>query len=405
MIPSININFTALANTFVDRSYTGLVSLIVYSDQVTTPTLKEYLSLEELAVDVNNYSEDTYSQLTKAFDYDVTTLKVIQTPLVADAEDTELDYSADEFEDNEELDYSNIELEDDEDLDNADTSQDLTETPAPVEIYDLASALVLLKRKVVGGVVSLLDGSPDDYVQLADFAVENTDNFYTTVVFDTKADSKFVVNYTGDKVTYNDDTEVDAIKYLSSVCAVISVCSGQRACTYFTCSNISSVTESNENVTAVEAGEFRLFNDYDKVRVLSGVNSLQTLAEGESDDMKFIDIVDTMNLIKYDISHTFKENYIGQVRNNYDNQMMFVSYVNDYFAGLAENQLLDNEFENISYIDVDSQRAELIKKIPDAKDWTDVEVKKYSVGRKLFLSADIKILGAMEQLTLNITMN
>lgn len=352
MIPSIDISFTALANSFSDRSYSGIVTLIAKSSAEVT-TISSYAKLSDLYLDKYLYSDKTYRQLSQVFEFDISTLNVVHLP----AED-----------------------------------------------YDVEEATRLISTSVYGGIVSMLDGSADEYKILVEFAKMNTDKFYTTVVYNVGADNKHIVNYNGTEVAYTDGTVADAIDYISSVCAIITSCSGNRASTYYTCHNLTNVTEDKDVALAVACGEFRLINDYDKVRVSTGINSLQNLKESENNEMKYIDTIDTMNLIQHDISTTFKENYIGKVRNGYNNQMMFISDVNDYFKKLALNELLESEYDNKCYIDVDAQRNAITEFLPAAVNWSDDEIKKYSVDRKMYLAADIKVLGAMEHLTLNISM-
>ena len=145
---------------------------------------------------------------------------------------------------------------------------------------------------------------------------------------------------------------------------ILASCNINRGSTYFICSNLSSVEEPGDDEgrsEAIGAGKFILFNDDDVVRVARGINSMTT-TDGitKTEDMKFIDIVEAMDLISDDISKVFKETYIGNYKNNYDNQVLFISAINTYFKELANDYVLDNNYSNKADVDVEAQRLCLL---------------------------------------------
>ena len=91
----------------------------------------------------------------------------------------------------------------------------------------------------------------------------------------------------------------------------------------------------------VDKGEFVLFNDYGTVKATRGVNSATTI---ENPDLKKITIIEGMDLMKEDIIETFKAQYVGQYKNNLDNQSVFLASVNTYYRQLAHEQILDSGF-------------------------------------------------------------
>ena len=121
--------------------------------------------------------------------------------------------------------------------------------------------------------------------------------------------------------------------------------------------------------------------------------------------MKKIIIVEAMNLILEDIYSTFKDFYIGKYKNSYDNQCLFISAVNSYFRQLAREEILDPEYENCSYVDVEAQReAWLAIGKTEAADWTEAQVKKMTFKSFIYLAGQVKILDAIEDLKFVITM-
>ena len=143
-----------------------------------------------------------------------------------------------------------------------------------------------------------------------------------------------------------------------------------------------------------------MFNDDEVVKIARGINSLTTTdGLNLTEDMKYIDIVETMDLINDDISNAFIETYLGKYKNNYDNQMLFVSAINSYFTDLENELILDNNYNNTVTIDTETQRNSWIGVgKTEAADWDDVTIKNNTFKRSVFLKGDIKILGAMEDL-------
>ena len=157
--------------------------------------------------------------------------------------------------------------------------------------------------------------------------------------------------------------------------------------------------EENRN-KALAAGKFILFNDDEVVRIARGINSLTT-TDGmtKTEDMKWIDIVETMDLISDDIANVFKETYLGNYKNNYDNQVLFISAINTYFKELEDDLILDNNYDNKADVDVEAQRLAWtgVGKT-EAENWDEQTVKNNTFKRTVYLTGDIKILSAMEDL-------
>jgi len=110
-------------------------------------------------------------------------------------------------------------------------------------------------------------------------------------------------------------------------------------------------------------------------------------------------------LISDDIRDEFKNNYVGKYKNSYDNQILLIAAVRDYFNQLSRQNILDIEYANIVDINVSAQRAAWVAAgTTAAAEWTDAEVKRAAYKRTVYLTADVKILGSMEHLTFEINM-
>ena len=123
--------------------------------------------------------------------------------------------------------------------------------------------------------------------------------------------------------------------------------------------------------------------------------------------MQYIETVEAMNLIADDIRAVFRDVYLGNYRNNLDNQMLFIASVNAYFRELAQpgTDVLDREYDNLADIDVEAQRSAWLGTGKDeAAEWDDDKVKKMAFKRSVFIAANIKILGSMENLKFTVNM-
>jgi hypothetical protein len=233
------------------------------------------------------------------------------------------------------------------------------------------------------------------------------------VVFSAAAsNSQYVINFVNTKVTFTDNRgEVDGKEYLPTLCGIFAGIGLDKSATYYICSNLVSVIEPTSIDSAIDAGGLVLINDGEDaegnniVRVGRAINSLTTIADNQTSDFKKIAIIEALDLIRNDISTVFKNNYVGQYKNNLSNQMIFISAINTYFQTLVDEKVLDLNYANVSDIDIVSQRAALIASGKDATNWTDVQVRNATVADNIYVTADIKVLDAIENLSMGITLN
>lgn len=136
------------------------------------------------------------------------------------------------------------------------------------------------------------------------------------------------------------------------------------------------------------------------------VNALTTTdGSTKTEDMKYIETVEAMDLIRDDISRTFRDEYLGQYRNSRANQMLFISAINYYFDGLAADNILNPEHDNKADIDVAAQRNAWVGSgKAEAADWDDDTVRATPFKRTVFLTGDIHILGSMGGLQFVVTL-
>ncbi len=354
-LPTVEILFKQLANSFVQRSERGVVILIVKDDTDETFTTKEYKDLKELANDSALYTSTNYQYIADVLGFGVNKVVVIRM----------------------------------------DTTGLITD------------ALVIVEKTIKTGWVTVV-GETADYTALVTWikSKETAGETYRAVIYNASIpNSKQIVNFGNLKVTFADTRgEVDGDNYLPSLAGILAACNVNKGSTYFKCNNLAKVEEVNDTNAALNAGKLVLINDIDSVKIGLGINSLTTFNENNTEDMRYIDTIEAMSLIRDDIKATFVNNYVGQCKNTLDNQILFISSVNSYLKMLADEDILDPEYKNYSDIDVVGQRNAWIAVKSEASSWSNAQVRNTTFKRNVYLSGDIKILGAMENLKFNINM-
>ncbi len=352
-LPSIDIIFKSLAVSAIGRSAKGIVALIL-KEPTATFDFKEYKSMDE-----------------------------IQS---ADFTQSNIDYIKQCFMGN--------------------PSKVICFTQKQAET--ISAVLAKAKMKSFNW-VALVEGTQqeqDDLVTWVKGVNKNDKKAIKTLVYKaTVSDDMHVINFANEKVKPKNKAEISGQKYISRLVGVLAGLPFTQSSTYYILQDLDSVTEPADLEQAVNKGEFVLFNDEGLVRVARGVNSLVTVAQPLSDDMKKITIVEAIDLIQTDIRTTFKNDYVGKYKNSYDNQALFISAVNSYFRTLANESILDSNYNNVSGVDVEAQRlAWLGIGKAEAETWTDIQVKMNTFRSNLFLNGEIKILDAIEDLKFIVNM-
>lgn len=239
-----------------------------------------------------------------------------------------------------------------------------------------------------------------DQADIKSYAQEKyATKLFGTVLYNTGAasDLQQIVDFPNTAGIFEDDTEIAGIDIAVGICGILAGLPFTRSATYYTIPWLKSVTE----VAAIVPGQFALINDSGDVRVQRAVNSLTTLTENITADFQKITVFEAKNLITKDIRTEFKDNYLGNFKNKYDNQALFLAAINSYFRGLAKEDVLDSEHDNKADIDIEAQKAAWIAAGKDAEEvnnWTDIQVKKNTYKTYLYFLSDIKILDAMEDM-------
>ena len=290
-------------------------------------------------------------------------------------------------------------------LNTAAEGTDLLDIEADGKLTTLDQALEFISTKAERNAwISLTDMTAEEAEKIVLF-ISDSNKFkrkrYKAVVYDNAADNMHIVNFTTKKAKLKGvDELVEGVTLIPMMLGAIAGQSLDSSIIAKTFDDVEYVIEPTDMDAAVDKGELFLYNDDGAIRVGRGVNSLTTIEKDMTHDMKFILIVEVMDLIYSDIHSAWTQTYKGKFKNTLDNQMLFVSFVNNYLEILENESILNDSFDNAAEIDVTRQR---LANIPlygedEVSKWDDNKVLEMTVGTNVYLGARIKIVNAMEDL-------
>ena len=241
------------------------------------------------------------------------------------------------------------------------------------------------------------------------------------VLPNTAADHEGVINFTTDKnvktetVTEQDGTKtpVDIVytaeQYCARIAGLIAGTPLTFACTYAPLAELSDCTRLTDIDTPVDNGEFIIFYDGEKVKVVRGVNSFVTTVDGKGDSFKKIKIVEAMDMINDDIIKTAQDSYLGKYANSYSNKCLLISAISGYFAQLKRDGIISSYSVSL---DAEAIRTYLKSKglkatledgtIKEVDECSDEEIITADTGSFVFLTGNVKILDAIEDIKMPI---
>lgn len=235
------------------------------------------------------------------------------------------------------------------------------------------------------------------------------------------ADNEGVINFTTEKsikmetVTAEDGTKttVDIVytaeQYCARIAGLIAGTPMTIACTYAPLPELSDCTRLTDNDTPVDKGELIIFYDGEKVKVVRGVNSFITTIDGKGESFKKIKIVEAMDMINDDIVKTAQDSYLGKYANTYSNKCLLITAISSYFAQLKRDDIVS------SYsVGLDAEAIRIYLKgrglqatlddgtIKDVDECSDEEITTADTGANVFLTGNVKILDAIEDIKMPI---
>lgn len=232
------------------------------------------------------------------------------------------------------------------------------------------------------------------------------DNKVKAVLYKTAADNEGIINVT------NEYFEVKTKKYtgqqyLSRIAGLICGTPATIACTFAPLPEVTGVEFVDRETLdrRIDAGEFVVFDDGEKIKVARGVNSFVTTVQDKGKSFKKIKLVELMDMVHDDIKKTAEDNYLGKYANSYDNRCLLITAINGYFLELESNSLAEKGKNNCS-IDVEATKIYLMKNgrktKEELKQMKEIDIKYENIGDNVFLTAEMSLLDAIETIKLPI---
>lgn len=226
-------------------------------------------------------------------------------------------------------------------------------------------------------------------------------NMVKAVLPNKAADHEAIINFTTESIAVG-DKEYTAGEYCSRIAGLIAGTPLTISCTYTVLPEVTNVTRLTKAQmdTAIDNGEFIIFHDGQKVKVGRGVNSLKTTTKEKGEIYKKIKVVDTIDIIYRDIRMVGQDNYIGKYANTYDDKCLLIMAIKGYFEQLEQDSILQTGESTVG-INMAAQKAYLKAHNADVDAMNDQQIKTASTGSEVLLAASIKILDAIEDITLD----
>ena len=235
---------------------------------------------------------------------------------------------------------------------------------------------------------------------------KNTVRRPVAVLPNVKADNKAVISFKVVNATTNDKIKTDGAEfteaeYCSRIAGLIAGLDLRVSCTFKPLDEVTMipVAEDAEVDAAVDEGYLTLYNDGERIVIARGVNSLTTVTEADTEDLKKIKILAIQDLIETDIYGTINRNYIGNYSNSYDNKCLLITAIRGYLKGLEATDggkgYLKADSSSIE-INVAKQKQYLESIGVDTSEMDEQAIKEANTGSKVFLKGTISILDAIE---------
>lgn len=265
------------------------------------------------------------------------------------------------------------------------------------------------------------DGKGQDIAAWIKSMRENKKKKIKAVLPNVAADNEGIINFTTEEsiktetVTGNDgaktivDTVYTAEQYCARIAGLIAGTPMTIACTYAPLPELSDCTRLTDIDTPVDKGELIIFYDGEKVKVVRGINSFVTTVDGKGESFKKIKIVEAMDMINDDIVRTAQDSYLGKYANTYSNKCLLLTAISSYFAQLKRDDIVSSYSVNLDaeairiYLKGKGLKATLDNgEVKEVDDCSDEEIITADTSASVFLTGNVKILDAIEDIRMPI---
>ncbi|MCR4935946.1 MAG: phage tail sheath subtilisin-like domain-containing protein [Oscillospiraceae bacterium] len=213
-------------------------------------------------------------------------------------------------------------------------------------------------------------------------------------------DAEGVINFCGAGLS-DGVSSITAGDYCARIAGLLAGTPVQRSATYAPLDDLADCARLTNAAldTAVGLGQLVTWHDGTRVRLGRAVTSLTS---GSGDLLRKIKIVAAMDMIRADLRGEIRDNYIGQYPNTYDNKMILVTAIRDYFLQLETDGVLQPGWS--VEIDAEAQRVWLEAHGTNTTDMDEAEVLQAATGSEVFIVAAVRFFDAIEDVTVNISM-
>ena len=286
----------------------------------------------------------------------------------------------------------------------------------PAEATEYAEAFKFFATQKVNYLVGAPDITPELATAMATWVSsirKNTTRRPVAVLPNTEGDNRAVINFSvvnsseTEKIEVGEEAYTEA-EYCSRIAGLLAGLDLKVSATYKPLSEVTAIpsAEEEEVDTAVDAGKLTLYNDGERVVIARGVNSLVTVSEEATEDLKKIKISAIQDLIETDIYSTINQSYIGNYSNSYDNKCLLLTAIKNYLRGLEATEggkgYLKADSSTVE-INVAKQKQYLESIGVDTSEMDEQAIKEANTGSKVFLKGTISILDAIEDVDIFIT--
>ena len=237
---------------------------------------------------------------------------------------------------------------------------------------------------------------------------------YGSLAMGDRSAVNFVVLYTDDSAGFDVTKDPTALyclcangepvhtyAYTSRMAGLLAGLDLKVSATYKPLDEVTSIPVVTPEMvnSAVDRGALVLYNNGEKIVIARGVNTLTTVNETETEDLKKIKISAIQDMIETDIYSTINNSYIGNYSNSYDNKCLLITAIRGYLRGLEAVEggkgYLKANSSNIE-INVAKQRQYLESIGIDTSEMDEQAIKEANTGSHVFLKGTISILDAIE---------
>lgn len=279
----------------------------------------------------------------------------------------------------------------------------------PTDAEDYAEAFKYFANQKIHYIVGAPDMTAEEATALATWITgirKNTVRRPVAVLPNTEGDNRAVINFSVvnisdvDKIEVGEEAYTEA-EYCSRIAGLLAGLDLTVSATYKPLTEVTAIPSAEDSLVdaAVDAGKLTLYNDGDRIVIARGVNSLTTVTDADTEDLKKIKISAIQDLIETDIYSTINRSYIGNYSNSYDNKCLLITAIKNYLRKLEATEggkgYLKADSSNIE-INVAKQKQYLESIGVDTSEMDEQAIKEANTGSHVFLKGTISILDAIE---------